>query len=134
MTRDSLLAANRRPALVLRSAEFRKGREAAWSELETILAIIDKRGISGPDAEAMHRLPILYRGVVSSLSVARSIALDRHLLRYLEDLSLRAYLAVYGPRSTAAESLAAFLTAASRRRCAPRDGTSSSPRSRRPSA
>ena len=111
MTRDSLsLGSNRRPALVLRSAEFRKGREAAWSELESILATIDRRGITGPDAEAMQRLPILYRGVVSSLSVARSIALDRHLLRYLEDLSLRAYLAVYGPRSTAAESLAAFLT------------------------
>ncbi len=109
MTRDDTLQPSRRPALVLRSAEFRKGREAAWAELEAILATIEKRGIRGPDAEAMQRLPILYRGVVSSLSVARSIALDRHLLRYLEDLSLRAYLAVYGPRSTAWESLRAFL-------------------------
>lgn len=98
-----------RPALVLRSTEFRKGREAGWRELETILALIDKRGIKAPSADEMQRLPVLYRGVVSSLSVARAIALDRHLLRYLEDLSLRGYLAVYGPRSSALEALRAFL-------------------------
>ena len=98
-----------RPALVLRSAEFRRGREAGWRELETILETIDKRGIKAPSAEAMQRLPVLYRGAVSSLSVARSIALDRHLLRYLEDLSLRAYLAVYGPRTGIFESLRQFL-------------------------
>ena len=32
-----------RPALILRSAEFRKGREAGWRELEAILAKIAKR-------------------------------------------------------------------------------------------
>lgn len=98
-----------RPPIVLRSAEFRKGREAGWRELETILALIDKKGLKAPSAAAMQRLPLLYRGVVSSLSVARSIALDRHLLRYLEDLSLRAYLTVYGPRGGAIESFWRFL-------------------------
>ncbi len=100
----------RRPALMLRSAEFRKGREAGWSELEGILATVEKRGIRGPSAEEMQRLPVLYRGAVSSLSVARSIALDRNLLRYLEDLSLRAYLAVYGPRKGILQSFGEFLT------------------------
>ncbi len=52
---------------------------------------------------------MLYRNVVSSLSVARTIALDRNLVKYLEDLSLRAYLVVYGPRSGAVEGLLAFL-------------------------
>lgn len=98
-----------RTALMLRSAEFRKGREAGWRELEDILWKVERRGIKAPGAEEMQRLPVLYRGVVSSLSVARSIALDRHLLRYLEDLSLRGYLVVYGPRASVLESLANFL-------------------------
>ena len=95
--------------LVLRSSEFRREREAAWTELEAILAEVERRGISGPSADDMQRLPILYRGAVSSLSVARTIALDRNLLRYLEDLSLRAFLVVYGPRTGAGEGFAVFL-------------------------
>ncbi len=97
------------PRLALRSAEFRREREAAWAQLEAILAEIEKRGIKGPAAEDLQRLPILYRGAVSSLSVARTIALDRNLLRYLEDLSLRAFLVVYGPRASAGEGFASFL-------------------------
>ncbi len=42
-----------RPALVLRSAEFRKGREAGWRELEAILSLIDKKGIRAPSAAEM---------------------------------------------------------------------------------
>ena len=45
--------------------------------------------------EDLGRLPLLYRSALSSLSVARSIALDRALVNYLEDLSLRAFLAIY---------------------------------------
>jgi uncharacterized membrane protein SpoIIM required for sporulation len=45
---------------------------------------------------------------LSSLSVARTIALDRNLLLYLENLALRAYLAVYGPRVGALEGLRTF--------------------------
>ncbi len=44
------------------------------------------------------------------VSVARNIVLDRNLLLYLEDLSLRAYLTVYGPRASLAQRLKAFLT------------------------
>jgi uncharacterized membrane protein SpoIIM required for sporulation len=40
--------------------------------------------------------------------VSRTIALDRNLLLYLENLALRAYLAVYGPRVSPLEGLRAF--------------------------
>jgi len=49
--------------------------------------------------DELQRLPILYRAALSSLSVARTIVLDRNLLLYLETLSTRAFLAVYGPRA-----------------------------------
>src|SRR5262249_4039717 len=55
--------------------------------------------------DELERLPVLYRAALSSLSVSRTIALDRNLLLYLENLTLRAYLAVYGPRVNALEGL-----------------------------
>jgi uncharacterized membrane protein SpoIIM required for sporulation len=45
---------------------------------------------------------------LSSLSVARTIALDRNLLLYLENLALRAFLVVYGPRVSPLEGLRAY--------------------------
>lgn len=97
------------PKAGLRSAAFRHGREASWRELEELLATIERKGIRGPAVGEIERLPILYRGLISSLSVARAIALDRHLVLYLENLALRAYLIVYGPRANAFESFVAFL-------------------------
>ncbi len=41
--------------------------------------------------------------------MARSIALDRNLLLYLETLALRGFLAVYGPRTSLVEGAADFL-------------------------
>jgi uncharacterized membrane protein SpoIIM required for sporulation len=58
--------------------------------------------------EELQRLPVLYRAALSSLSVARTIALDRNLLLYLEALALRAFLAVYGPRLSSLEGLRSF--------------------------
>ncbi len=84
--------------LKLRSAEFRKGREKGWRRLEEMVGRIEAKGITALSAEEIEELPLLYRAAVSSLSVARGIVLDRHLLLYLENLALRAYLAVYGPR------------------------------------
>jgi uncharacterized membrane protein SpoIIM required for sporulation len=57
----------------------------------------------------LQRLPQLYRAALSSLSVARSIALDRNLLQYLDNLSLRAFLIVYGPRQSLLEGARDFL-------------------------
>ena len=87
-----------RPELVLKSSEFRKGREASWRDLEALVDRVERRGARALSLDELQRLPILYRAALSSLSVARSIALDRNLLRYLENLALRAFLCVYGPR------------------------------------
>ncbi|HVM80460.1 MAG TPA: stage II sporulation protein M [Stellaceae bacterium] len=91
-------AASPAPAIALKSTEFRRGREEGWRELETLVERVRTRGIRSLSAEELQRLPSLYRAAISSLSVARSIALDRNLLLYLENLTLRAFLAVYGPR------------------------------------
>lgn len=98
-----------RPRLVLRSAEFRKGREQGWRRLDDLVTRVEKRGIASLSAEELQSLPLAYRATLSSLSVARSIALDRNLLAYLENLALRGYLAVYGPRAGILESLRRFL-------------------------
>ena len=58
--------------------------------------------------DELQRLPVLYRAALSSLSVARTIALDRNLLLYLEGLAVRSFLVVYGPRTRAWEGLASF--------------------------
>ena len=94
--------------LTLRSAEFRKGRERAWRQLDDMVSRIETGGISSLSAEELQRLPLLYRAAMSSLSVARYIALDRNLLLYLENLTLRAYLVVYGPRVSVTQSLCVF--------------------------
>src|SRR4029077_19825149 len=97
-----------RPELVLKSSEFRKGREASWRDLETLIDRVERRGARALSLAELEQLPILYRAALSSLSVARTIALDRNLLLYLENLALRAYLAVYGPRVSPLEGLRAF--------------------------
>jgi uncharacterized membrane protein SpoIIM required for sporulation len=96
------------PQLVLRSSEFRKGREAGWRELDDLVTRIERRGIHAVSADELQRLPLLYRAAMSSLSVARAIALDRNLLRYLDALVLRAYLVVYGPRTSLLAGLGGF--------------------------
>jgi uncharacterized membrane protein SpoIIM required for sporulation len=97
-----------RPHVVLRSAEFRRRREESWRELENLVCRVESGGITSVSAEELQKMPLLYRATLSSLSVARNIALDRNLLRYLEALSLRAYLVVYGPRTSIFAGLGRF--------------------------
>jgi uncharacterized membrane protein SpoIIM required for sporulation len=97
-----------RPELVLKSSEFRKGREASWRDLELLVDRVERRGARALSLDELQRLPILYRAALSSLSVARTIALDRNLLLYLENLALRAFLCVYGPRVDAREGIGTF--------------------------
>jgi uncharacterized membrane protein SpoIIM required for sporulation len=93
----------------LRSVEFRREREATWRELEDLIAAADKRGLRTLAADQLARLPHLYRAALSSLSVARSISLDRALTEYLENLVGRAYFVVYGTRQHLRRELADFL-------------------------
>ncbi len=97
-----------KPELVLKSSEFRKGREAGWRELERLVQRVERRGVRSLSLDDLQQLPILYRAALSSLSVARSIALDRNLLLYLENLALRAYFAVYATRANPIEGLRDF--------------------------
>ena len=101
-------ASGGKPELVLKSSEFRKGREEGWRELEKLVGRVERRGVRSLSLDELQQLPMLYRAALSSLSVARTIALDRNLLLYLENLALRAYLAVYGPRVGALEGLRTF--------------------------
>ena len=93
----------------MRSVEFRKERENTWRELEDLIADADKRGLRTLSAEQLARLPHLYRATLSSLSVARSISLDRALTEYLENLVGRAYFVVYGTRQHLRRQLSDFL-------------------------
>ena len=85
-------------AAALRSDRFRQQREPDWQRLESIVAALEKgrmRRVSDADLLA---LPVLYRTVASSLSVARETSLDAATLAYLEALVQRAWFQVYGPR------------------------------------
>jgi uncharacterized membrane protein SpoIIM required for sporulation len=93
----------------LKSYRFRKEREGAWRELERLLGLVERGGLASLGARDLARIPLLYRTVVSSLSVARAIAQDRNLLAYLESLAARAYLCVYRPKRAFREAAAGFL-------------------------
>jgi uncharacterized membrane protein SpoIIM required for sporulation len=94
----------------LRSVAFRKEREATWRELEQLIELTNRKRVTALSAEQLARLPHLYRAALSSLSVARSISLDRALTDYLESLCGRAYFAVYGTREPARSKILDFLT------------------------
>jgi uncharacterized membrane protein SpoIIM required for sporulation len=95
--------------LTLKSREFRKERESGWTELETLITQAHNQGMKSLSTEDLRRLPLLYRAALSSLSVARSIALDRALLAYLEDLSLRAFLTIYARPLAIVQAIREFL-------------------------
>lgn len=94
----------------LKSLEFRREREHSWRELDALVTRAEKRGARSLSEDDRLRLPMLHRGALSSLSVARAISLDRALLDYLEALCQRAYFVVYGPRQTARGAFVEFLT------------------------
>jgi uncharacterized membrane protein SpoIIM required for sporulation len=96
--------------LTLKSATFRTQREPDWLALEDLVTRAKLGGIKKLSATELQDLPRLYRATLSSLSVARAIALDRNLLLYLEDLSLRAYLVIYGPQRSWSATARHFLT------------------------
>lgn len=84
----------------LKSHVFRREREASWRELDSLLGRAERSGgVRNLSLAELTRLPMLYFAALSSLSVARNISLDHNLLAYLESLSSRAYLVVYGVRA-----------------------------------
>lgn len=90
------------------SRRFRAAREHEWRRLEEVLTQAEKRGVRKLEDEDLLALPILYRGALSSLSVARETSLDHELITYLEGLCARAYFFVYGVRTSAWKRLRDF--------------------------
>jgi uncharacterized membrane protein SpoIIM required for sporulation len=84
--------------LELRSQRFRAEREADWRALEALLAKAERGRVRQLSDDDLLRLPVLYHGALSSLSVARATSLDAALVAYLEALAARAYFFVYGTR------------------------------------
>ncbi|NNG04672.1 MAG: stage II sporulation protein M [Inquilinus sp.] len=93
---------------LLKSYSFRREREQDWRALEAMVAKTDTGGLKALSADEVMRLPGLYRATISSLSVARSISLDRNVVQFLEGLAVRAYFCVYGTRTGLMEALSAF--------------------------
>lgn len=87
---------------------FRAAREAEWGQLDEILRRAETRSVGALDDSDLRALPILYRGALSSLSVARETSLDLELVSYLEGLCARAYFFLYGVRTPLGGRLAAF--------------------------
>ena len=87
---------------------FRAEREADWARLEAILDRVERKSPKALDDDELFALPVLYRATLSSLSVARATSLDRGMVDYLEGLSLRAYLYLYGIERGIGRRIAAF--------------------------
>jgi uncharacterized membrane protein SpoIIM required for sporulation len=92
----------------LRSNRFRTEREGDWQVLERLLAKVEGGAVSRLTADELMRMPLLYRSVISSLSVARATSLDAGLVAYLEALAARAYFFVYGARTSLGTRLVSF--------------------------
>ena len=90
--------------------QFRERREPEWQQLETILKVAEGKSVRALSDADLLALPVLYRGALSSLSVARETSLDLELVTYLEGLCARAYFFVYGVRSRPGAKLADFVT------------------------
>ena len=60
----------------LRSDRFRLARESDWKRLDAIVSRIEKGQLRRLSDEDVLALPVLYRTVASSLSIARETSLD----------------------------------------------------------
>jgi len=92
----------------LKSARFRREREADWRRLERLLKRLESEPVSRLSDDDLLALPVLYRSALSSMSVARETSLDQGLLDYLESLCTRAYFVVYGARPSLRARVARF--------------------------
>lgn len=98
----------RKAHLQLKSQKFRDAREDDWRALNSALDRAERQGLGGFSIDELLNLPVLYRSVMSSLSMATSISLDRNMIAYLQVLSARAYVYIYGPHSRLKDVLTDF--------------------------
>ncbi|MES0883745.1 stage II sporulation protein M [Roseibium sp. SCP14] len=95
---------------LMRSARFRKEREADWQRLETLVLRAERNGLQRMSFAETRDLASLYRQATTSLAIAREISLDKALLGYLEALTARAYLCVYAPQQRLGGLFQRFMT------------------------
>lgn len=93
------------------ASSFRAEREAGWLEFEALLDRVERRSPRALSEDELLRLPTLYRSTLSSLSVARAISLDAGLVAYLEALTLRGYLYLYGVKEGIGKRIVRFFLA-----------------------
>lgn len=98
------------PSDLMRSARFRREREADWLRLEELVSAAERRGLHHLEFSAARDLAALYRQATTSLAIAREISLDKALLDYLEALTARAYLCTYAPQERLGGVLRRFLS------------------------
>lgn len=90
-------------------ASFRSEREGDWLRLEAMLKRVEGRSPRALSDDDLLALPLLYRATLSSLAIARATSLDRALIDYLEALSLRGYLVIYGTSGSMGARVVQFL-------------------------
>ncbi len=100
---------NARSVPVMHSLRFRREREESWLELEDLIEQVREHGIRSLSSDQLERFPLLHRSALSSLSVARAIALDRALVDYLDNLALRSFLTFYTPPLDLGATVRGFL-------------------------
>ncbi len=88
---------------------LRAERQAEWLRLDQLVTLCEKESPRALADEDLVALPILYRGALSSLPVARETSLDLELVTYLESLCARAYFFLYGVRTTPGGRVRQFL-------------------------
>ena len=89
---------------------LRVAREEEWRRLESLVVRAERKSPRALSDEDLMDLPVLYRGALSSLSVARETSLDLELITYLEGLCARAYFFVYGVRTSPWRRFGRFFT------------------------
>jgi uncharacterized membrane protein SpoIIM required for sporulation len=93
---------------VFDSRSFRLAREEEWRRLDEMLIVCERKSPRALSDEDLMALPVLYRGALSSLSVARETSLDLEVVTYLEGLCARAYFFIYGVRTSPGLRLLTF--------------------------
>lgn len=83
----------------MRERTFVERRQAGWERLETLLGIVDRRGVRRLDAESLLELGLRYRATTSDLAAAQSRTYGPNLQRYLNRLTARAHANVYAARA-----------------------------------
>lgn len=76
-------------------AAFVRARQQGWRDLESLLAVADRRGLRGLAPEEVARLGHLYRWATSDVAYAQGRRYDAGLCAYLNRLTARAHAYVY---------------------------------------